>query len=59
MHLLLACLALCPLHIYYRPQPALFVSMVQVVAAMTKARVPAGPILSTGDLMQEQQYKER
>lgn len=31
----------------------------EVLAAMAEARVPAGPILSTADIMAEPQYRER
>ena len=31
----------------------------EVLGAMKTARVPAGPILSTADIVAEEQYKER
>lgn len=31
----------------------------EVIKAMQKARVPAGPILSTADILQEPQYQAR
>lgn len=34
-------------------------TLAEVLAAMQAARVPAGPILSTAELMQEQQFQER
>jgi crotonobetainyl-CoA:carnitine CoA-transferase CaiB-like acyl-CoA transferase len=34
-------------------------TMAEVMAALDAARVPAGPILSTGDIMSEPQYQER
>jgi crotonobetainyl-CoA:carnitine CoA-transferase CaiB-like acyl-CoA transferase len=34
-------------------------SSAEVMAAMNEARVPAGPILSTADILAEPQYQQR
>ena len=34
-------------------------SMEEVLAAMQAAHVPSGPILSTADILQEEQYRSR